>query len=56
MSALAMVTPERSFAMARAIRACDGQPRHMNHPAHNDPALYFWLLAQRRLTKHKEIE
>ena len=56
MIALAVVTPERSFAMARAIRACGGQPRLTMHPAHDDPALYFWLLAQRRLTEHKEIE
>ena len=56
MIALAVVTQEGSFAMARAIRACGREPRLTIHPAHDDAALYFWLLAQRRLTKHKEIE
>ena len=58
-----VVTPEGSFAMARAIRACGGQPRltiypDLGHnswdPAYDDPALYYWLLAQRRPTKNKE--
>lgn len=60
-----VVTPEGSFAMARAIRACGGQPRltiypDLGHnswdPAYDDPALYYWLLAQRRLTTNKESE
>ena len=60
-----VVTPEGSFAMARAIRACGGQPRltiypNLGHnswdPAYDDPALYYWLLAQRRLTENKESE
>jgi predicted peptidase len=56
-----VVTPEGSFAMARAIRACGGQPRltiypDLGHnswdPAYNDPALYLWLLSNHRtLTK-----
>lgn len=58
-----VVTPEGSFAMARAIRACGGQPRltiypDLGHnswdPAYDDPALYFWLLAQRRPSNDKE--
>lgn len=58
-----VVTPEGSFAMARAIHACGGQPRltiypGLGHnswdPAYDDPALYYWLLAQRRLTENKE--
>lgn len=60
-----VVTPEGSFAMARAIRACGGHPRltiypDLGHnswdPAYDDPALYYWLLAQRRLTTNKESE
>lgn len=52
-----VVTPEGSFDMARAIRACGGQPRltiypDLGHnswdPAYDDPALYLWLLEQRR--------
>lgn len=58
-----VVTPEGSFAMARAIRACGGQPRltiypDLGHnswdPAYDDPALYLWLLAQRRLSNDKD--
>lgn len=58
-----VVTPEGSFAMARAIRACGGQPRltiypDLGHnswdPAYDDPALYYWLLAQRRHSKDKD--
>lgn len=59
-----VVTPEGSFAMARAIRACGGSPRltiypDLGHnswdPAYDDPALYYWLLAQRRpLNKDKK--
>ena len=49
-------TPEGSFAMVRAIRACGGAPRltiypDLGHnswdPAYDDPALYWWLLKQR---------
>ncbi len=59
-----VVTPEGSFAMARAIRACGGQPRLTIYPdlghnswdqAYDDPALYYWLLAQRRAPQDKEI-
>ncbi|MDQ3078268.1 MAG: dienelactone hydrolase family protein [Pseudomonadota bacterium] len=55
-----VVTPEGSFAMARAIRACGGQPRltiypDLGHnswdPAYDDPALYLWLLSHRTRTK-----
>jgi predicted peptidase len=58
-----VVTPEGSFAMARAIRACGGQPRltiypDLGHnswdPAYDDPALYYWLLAQRRPRNDKD--
>lgn len=51
-----IVTPEGSFAMVRAIRACGGNPRltiypNLGHnawdPAYDDPALYLWLLSQR---------
>lgn len=51
-----VVTPEGSFAMQRAIRACGGPARltiypDLGHnswdPAYSDPALYLWLLAQR---------
>ncbi len=51
--------------MARAIRACGGQLRltiypDLGHnswdPAYEDPALYTWLLAQRRPPKNKEQE
>ena len=60
-----VVTPEGSFAMARAIRACGGQPRltiypDLGHnswdPAYEDPALYYWLLGQRRLTKTRKLD
>ena len=46
-----------SFDMHRAIRVCGGQPRltiypDLGHnswdPAYDDPALYLWLLKQRR--------
>lgn len=55
-----VVTPEGSFAMTRAIRACGGQPRltiYPDHghnswdPAYDDPALYLWLLSHRTPTK-----
>ncbi len=51
-----VVTPEGSFAMVRAIRACGGNPRltiypDLGHnawdPAYDDPALYLWLLSHR---------
>lgn len=51
-----VVTPEGSFAMVRAVRACGGQPRltiypDLGHnawdPAYDDPALYLWLLSHR---------
>lgn len=51
------VIPNGSFDMQRAIRACGGQPRltiypDLGHnswdPAYDDPALYLWLLKQRR--------
>ena len=53
-----VVTPEGSFAMVRSIRACGGHARltiypDLGHnswdPAYDDPALYLWLLAHRRL-------
>lgn len=52
----AVVPPEGSFAIVRAIRACGGSPRlsiypDLGHnawdPAYDDPALYLWLLTQR---------
>lgn len=53
-----VVTPEGSFAMTRAIRACGGQLARLTiypdlghnswDPAYDDPALYLWLLRQRR--------
>ena len=52
-----VVDPRGSFDMQRAIRACGGQPRltiypDLGHnswdPAYDDPALYLWLLKQRR--------
>lgn len=52
-----VVPPEGSFAMARAIRVCGGQPLltiypDLGHnswdPAYDDPALYLWLLRERR--------
>lgn len=49
-----VVTPEGSFAMARAIRACGGRKARLTiypdlghnawDPAYDDPALYAWLL------------
>lgn len=52
-----VVTPEGSFAMARAIRACGGRLARLTiypdlghnawDPAYDDPALYLWLLRQR---------
>jgi predicted peptidase len=59
-----VVTPEGSFAMARAIRACGGQPRltiypDLGHnswdPAYDDPALYLWLLSNHR-TPTKDVK
>ena len=54
-----VVVPEGSFAMARAIRACGGQKARLTiypnlghnawDPAYDDPALYLWLLGQRRI-------
>lgn len=53
-----VVVPEGSFAMQRAIRACGGAARltiypDLGHnswdPAYDDPALYLWLLSQRRV-------
>jgi len=53
-----VVVPEGSFAMARAIRACGGQRSRLTiypdlghnawDPAYDSPALYLWLLQQRR--------
>lgn len=53
-----VVTPEGSFAMARAIRACGGRVSRLTiypdlghnawDPAYDDPALYLWLLSHRR--------
>lgn len=53
-----VVTPEGSFAMARAIRACGGRKSRLTiypdlghnawDPAYGDPALYLWLLSHRR--------
>ena len=53
-----VVEPEGSFAMSRAIRACGGQNSRLTiypdlghnawDPAYADPALYLWLLSQRR--------
>lgn len=53
-----VVIPEGSFAMSRAIRACGGRKSRLTiypdlghnswDPAYADPALYLWLLAQRR--------
>lgn len=59
-----VVTPEGSFAMARAIRACGGQPRltiypDLGHnswdPAYDDPALYLWLLSNHH-TPTKDVK
>ena len=50
--------------MARAIRACGGQPRltiypDLGHnswdPAYDDPALYLWLLSNHR-TPTKDVK
>lgn len=58
-----VVVPEGSFAMVRALRACGGSPRltiypDLGHnawdPAYDDPALYLWLLEQRRPTNNKD--
>ncbi|WP_291172487.1 prolyl oligopeptidase family serine peptidase [Erythrobacter sp.] len=56
-----VVPPEGSFAMARAIRNCGGQISRLTiypdlghnawDPAYEDPALYLWLLSQRRARK-----
>ncbi len=52
-----VVVPEGSFFMQRAIRACGGSARltiypNWGHnawdPAYDDPALYYWMLSQRR--------
>lgn len=53
-----VVEPEGSFTMSRAIRACGGQNSRLTiypdlghnawDPAYADPALYLWLLSQRR--------
>lgn len=53
-----VVTPEGSFAMSRAIRACGGTQSRLTiypdlghnawDPAYADPALYLWLLSHRR--------
>lgn len=53
-----VVTPEGSFDMSRAIRACGGRQSRLTiypdlghnawDPAYADPALYFWLLSHRR--------
>lgn len=52
-----VVTPEGSFNMARAIRACGGRKVRLTiypdlghnawDPAYDDPALYAWLLEHR---------
>lgn len=58
-----VVIPEGSFAMVRAIRACGGMPRltiypDLGHnawdPAYDDPALYLWLLQQKRSGNNKD--
>ena len=53
-----VVTPEGSFAMARAIRACGGRVSRLTiypdlghnawDPAYDSPELYLWLLSHRR--------
>lgn len=53
-----VVTPEGSFAIARAIRACGGRVSRLTiypdlghnswDPAYADPELYLWLLSRRR--------
>lgn len=53
-----VVTPEGSFAMARAIRGCGGRMSRLTiypdlghnawDPAYDDPELYFWLLSHRK--------
>lgn len=53
-----VVTPEGSFGMARAIRACGGRKSRLTiypdlghnawDPAYDDPRLYLWLLSHRR--------
>lgn len=52
-----VVTPEGSFAMSRAIRACGGHQSRLTiypdlghnawDPTYDDPALYLWLLSHR---------
>lgn len=52
-----VVTPEGSFAMARAIRACGGRMSRLTiypdlghnawDPAYADPEFYLWLLSHR---------
>ena len=53
-----VVKPDNSLAMHSALRACGGKSRlsiypDMGHnswdPAYDDPALYLWLLQQRRV-------
>ncbi|WP_413247041.1 dienelactone hydrolase family protein [Sphingomonas sp. 1P06PA] len=55
-----VVPPVGSFAMVEAIRACGGKPRLTIYPAtghdgwtptYDDPALYRWLLEQRRVRR-----
>lgn len=58
-----VVTPEGSFAMARAIRACGGRLSRLTiypdlghnawDPAYADPELYLWLLSHRRHARQK---
>lgn len=52
-----VVKPEGSFFMVQAVRACGGNPRLTIYPGtghdgwtptYDDPALYRWLLEQRR--------
>ena len=59
-----VVTPEGSFAMARAIRACGGQISRLTiypdlghnswDPAYDDPALYLWLLSHQTTVSKKD--
>lgn len=59
-----VVTPEGSFAMQRAIRACGGRMARLTiypdlghnswDPAYDDPALYLWLLSYRLPTPSKD--
>ena len=53
-----VVPPEGSFAMARAIRGCEGRKSRLTiypdlghnawDPAYADPELYLWMLSHRR--------